>query len=321
MRAIRWFLPLTASVVPVCAAAVVLVCAAAPMLPAVAAPKVVASIKPVHSLVAGVMQGVGVPYLLLRGAGSPHSYALKPSDSRALARADLVVRIGEELETFLQKPLAALAGTTTVLSLHDARGVVLLPTREGGLWEREPEEGEHETHGGRAARDMHIWLSPANTKAMVAAIAVALAEADPANAARYAANARAVTARIDAHDKALAARLAPIRDKPFVVFHDAYQYFERHYGLSAAGTISVTPDRRPGPRRLRDIRRRIEKDGIACIFSEPQFRPALVRTVAEGTPARHSVLDPLGANLPPGPEMWFALTSGLAAALIDCLEK
>lgn len=304
---------------------------------AVAAPKVVVSIKPVHSLTAGVMAGVGAPELLLKGTATPHSYAMKPSDARALSRADLVIWIGADMESFLKKPIGALPGKK-VLELHEASGVTLLKAREGGIWEPEAEEGHGHGHGhehgkkhgkkaeagkkdahAHGAHDMHIWLSPTNAKAMTAAIAAALSKADPENAARYAANAQRITARIAAHDTALAARLTPVKDKPFIVFHDAYQFFEKHYGLAAAGSITVTPDRKPSPRRLYTIRKRILEQKVRCVFSEPQFPPALVATVVDGTSARTAALDPLGASLPAGEDMWFGLMSGLADAISGCL--
>ncbi len=301
--------------------------------PAAAAPKVVVSIKPLHSLATGVMAGVGAPELLLKGAATPHSYAMKPSDVRSLLRADLVIWVGAGMESFLSKPIRSLS-SRKVLELHKAQGVTLLKAREGGIWEPEADAGHGYGHGNghghnttgekkdahaHGAHDMHIWLSPANAKAMTAAIAAALSKTDPDNAARYAANAARLTARIETHDAAIAARLAPVKDKPFIVFHDAYQFFEKHYGLAAAGSITVTPDRKPSPRRLYTIRKRILEQKVRCVFNEPQFPPALVATVIDGTPARTAVLDPLGASLPAGEEVWFGLMSGLADEISGCL--
>jgi zinc transport system substrate-binding protein len=289
---------------------------------------VVASIKPVHSLVAGVMQGIGAPTLLVKGASSPHSYSMRPSEARALEEGDVVFWVGGGLESFLVKPLQALAGGAVVVALSEAEGVQLLPTREGGMWgehehEEHGEEGhaEHE-HGDEHAHgqfDMHLWLDPDNAEAMVGAIVAVLSEADPDNAAIYQSNGSRLRARIEQLDESLNARLEPVRDRPFVVFHDAYQYFENRYDLEGIGSIAVDPGRRPGAQRLQEIRHRLEELDAACVFAEPQFEPALVDTVIEGTSANKGVLDPLGANLAADPEQYFRVMNGLADSLIDCL--
>lgn len=307
------------------------------------APRVVASILPVHSLVAGVMDGVGTPDLLVRGGGSPHTYTLKPSEARALQDADVVFWIGAEIETFLEKPLEALPRNARVVALHDVRGITLLPTREGGAWDaHDDHDGEHhdddhrghadghdDHHGhedagegdhGHGAHNMHVWLDPANARAMVGAIAMVLSESDPANAARYRANATALQDRLADLDAALARELAPVKGRPYVVFHDAYPYFERRYGLSPSGSITVDPDRKPSAARLAEIREKIADTGAACVFAEPQFEPAVIATVVEGTGARTGILDPLGADLAPGPDAYVTLIRALAASLTACLQ-
>lgn len=279
-----------------------------------AAPKVVTSIKPVHSLVAGVMAGVGTPRLLIKAGGSPHSYSLRPSEARALNSADLVFWIGEGLETFLDKPLEALTESARVVELAAIPGIKLLKTREGGAWEnRDQEHAEHTEY------DMHIWLDPHNAKQIVRRVAAELSRADQANAERYEANGKALMARVDRLDREVAATLAPVKDVPYVVFHDAYHYFERRFGTTAVGSISVSPDRAPGARRLTEVRRKIVQSRAACVFSEPQFKPALVSTVIEGTEAKTATLDPLGAQLEPGPEAYFQIMRGLAGSLSACL--
>ena len=166
---------------------------------------------------------------------------------------------------------------------------------------------------------MHLWLDPGNAKTIVEAAVRALSEADPANAERYEANGAAAIASLDALDRELKAALAPVQDAPFVVFHDAYQYYEAHYGLTAVGSITVSEARAPGAKRLREVREKIVDSGARCVFSEPQFEPALVATVIEGTPARTGVLDPIGADLAEGPEAYGAVMRGLATALNKCL--
>ncbi|KAA0593039.1 zinc transport system substrate-binding protein [Azospirillum lipoferum] len=301
------------------------------------APKVVVSIKPIHSLVASVMHGVGEPTLLVRGGASPHSYTMKPSDAKALSAADLVVWVGPEMEGFLEKPLQANAPKATKLTLMDLKGLTLLQTREGGAWE--PHDHGHEGHGHDSHKDhdhkdqddhkdsddghdelnTHIWLDPANARAIVTATADALAAKDPADAEAYRTNADRTLQAIDALDAELKATLAPLKDRPFVVFHDAYQYFEARYDLSAVGSITVSPDRRPSAKRLSAIRAKIAGLNAACVFAEPQFEPTLVRTVVEGTKARTGVLDPEGADLPQGEALYPTLMRNLAASLRGCL--
>jgi zinc transport system substrate-binding protein len=290
-------------------------------VPAAAAPKVVASIVPVHSLVAGVMDGIGVPILLIGRGGSPHGYSLRPSEARALGEADLVFWIGAPLETPLARPIAALSGRARVIALSEAAGVRTLPVRRGGIWEEAPGHlgDRHAEHEDDAA-DPHLWLDPRNALGIVETAVAALVRLDPKNAARYRHNGQGLLARIEALDSEIAEALAPVRDRPYVAFHDAYQYFERRYGLHAVGAVAISAERPPGARHLAAIRARIVERGAVCVFTEPQFRPALVETVIARTGAATDVLDPLGAELPPGPDAYFMLIRGLAASLVRCLS-
>ena len=275
---------------------------------------VVASFKPVHSLVAGVMAGVGEPTLLVKGAASPHDYALKPSDAAALEQAELVFWIGEGFETFLAKPLATLAAGERSIELGRIDGLVLLPPREGGVWDaHDHDEAEHE------ALDGHVWLDPRNAKAMVAAITAALAARDPAHALAYKANGEALQSKLDQLDAEIEARLASVKDVPFIVFHDAFQYLERRYGLAGVGSITVSPEQPPGAMRLQAIQEAIVAQGARCAFREPNFAPAVVDTVIAGTAARTGILDPEGAALTDGPDMYFELMRENAEALRSCL--
>lgn len=301
------------------------------------APKVFVTVKPVHALVAGVMQGVGEPYLLLKGGESPHSYTLKPSDARALSEAQLVFWVGEALETFLEHPLETLGKQARIIELAEARGIETLEGREGGAWEShaaahghdhkhshdhkhdKKHSHDHKHEHAHDGIDGHLWLDPHNAEAIVTVAAEALAEIDPANAAAYRANAQKMVARIEALDSELKAQLAPVKDRPYIVFHDAYQYFEAHYGLKAVGSITLSPERQPSAQRLREIRKRLSDSGAACVFSEPQFRPALVDVVIEGSKAKRGELDPIGAALPAGPDAYFEVMRGLATSLRGCL--
>ncbi|MFZ1641464.1 MAG: zinc ABC transporter substrate-binding protein [Candidatus Contendobacter sp.] len=301
----------------------------APLFTVAAELTVAASIKPVHSLVAGVMQGVGEPLLLVSGGASPHEYSLKPSDTRALDAAQVVFWIGPDLESFLVKPLANAKKARSV-ALIDAPGVTVLPLREGGAWERHrhgPDEpaGRHAEHDHdpdhEASRDAHVWLDPANAAAMVHRIVAVLGEVDPAHQADYARNGAALVERLDRLNQQLATALAPVKDRPYIVFHDAYHYFEQRYGLNAVGSVVLRPEQRPGAKRVADIQARVRDLKVRCVFSEPQFQSALVETVIAGSDARRGVLDPLGADLPAGPDAYFQLLQGLTDALRGCLTR
>ncbi len=297
-------------------------------LVALAGPKIVASIKPVHSLVAGVMREVGEPRLLVLGGASPHEYSLRPSDARAISEADIVFWIGPELESFMVKPLQNAKGRVRSVALLDAPGVAVLPLREGGAWEphqHHPTEpvGHHSDHDHdhESGRDVHIWLDPVNAVAMARRIVAVLGDADSAHRADYERNGAALIERLNQLDQQLAGDLAPIKDRPFIVFHDAYQYFERRYGLSAAGSITLSPEQRPGAKRVTEIQARIRDLGVRCVFGEPQFQPALVETAIAGSGARSGVLDPEGgAELQAGPEAYFELLRRLADSLRTCLS-
>ena len=312
---------------------------------AFAAPDVVVSIKPIHSLVASIMQGVGEPKLIVAGAASPHTFSLKPSNAATIESADIVFWVGPGMEAFLEKPLEALGSRATVVELEDAPGLEKLPFREGGAFEahdhghegeaahehgghdEEHAEGEGHEHEGHehehehGAFDTHLWLDPMNAKAIAAEIEKTLVSADPANAAAYQANAAALMQKIDALDTELKATVEPVKDKPFIVFHDAYQYFEKRYGVSVAGSVTVSPETMPGADRISQIHRKVTELGATCVFAEPQFEPKLVAVVTEGTPARSATLDPEAATLKEGPDLYFELMRGLASSMKDCLSR
>ena len=293
--------------------------------------RVVVTIKPIHALASSVMDGVGTPALLLRGSTSPHGITLRPSQARLLAEADVVIWTGPALELPVAKIVKNLAGKAISVPLQDARGVRLYKLREGGLWEMHAHDDHgHDGHGHgddgdddhgeeRADIDAHIWLDPHNAIAMTRGIGEALARADAANAAAYRANAAATAARLKALDDRIAKAVRPILRKRYVVFHDAYQYFEKRYGLRPAGSITVDPHRAPSPRRLFEIRTRILERGASCVFREPQFEPKLVNVLVRGTPAKVGTLDPVGAGLPVGKGAYEILMRNLVDSLRTCL--
>jgi zinc transport system substrate-binding protein len=296
---------------------------------AMAAPNVVASIKPVHSLVAAVMAGVGEPALIVRGSASPHTYALKPSDAGALESADIVFWTGHGMELFLADALETLATEATVVELAESPGITLLSVREGGAFEAHAHDGEahgeeehdHEGHDHEHGEgDMHFWLDPENAKLMVTQIATTLAEADPENATAYQANAEAELVKLDELEAELAATLAPVADKPFIVFHDAYQYFEARFGLNLAGSVTVTPDVLPGAARIDELKAKVAELGATCVFAEPNFEPTIIAAITEASAAKSGVLDPEGGALTEGVDLYPTLLRGLATSLVDCLK-
>jgi len=288
-------------------------------------PGVVVSILPLHGLVAAVMEGLGTPHLLVRGGASPHNASLRPSDARALSAAKLVVWAGPGLETFLVKPLRALAGAAQVLTLTEAPEMVRLGQRSRSAFAAETagegEAGERDaSEPNEGAINPHLWLDPRNAMEISRQTAAALAELDPGHAPRYAANAARLIARLEVLDRELTARLDPVAEIPFAVFHDAYPYLEARYALRALGALTADPAVPPGARRLAELRALLTERGAACVFAEPQFNPALVAAMTEGSGARVATLDPLGAALTPGPEAYFVLMRDLAEGLVRCLK-
>ncbi|MCB1377604.1 MAG: zinc ABC transporter substrate-binding protein [Alphaproteobacteria bacterium] len=293
-------------------------------LPAAAAPRVIASVVPVHAIVAAVMGGNGTPELLLEGQMSEHRATFTASQIAALGKADLVFIIGHGLEA----KLAQLSGSEAVngksfTELSEAAGVATLPIREGGAWATHnhdaDDDASHEHADGVLRFDPHVWLDPDNAKAMARAVADALSAADPGNAASYQSNARDFASGLDRLSAEIADQLALVKHRPFAVFHDAFQYFEHRFGLNAVGSITDVAASSPSAERLKELRDQVTATGAVCVFREPQYDARAVDAVIEGTGARSAMLDPLGAGLPPGPDAYPQLLRALAAALRDCL--
>jgi zinc transport system substrate-binding protein len=290
--------------------------------------KIAATIAPAHSLVAMVAGVLSAPALIVRPGTSPHHYAMKPSAAKALSEADLVFWVGEALEPWMEKALEALAGDAVAVELGAAPGLTRLPLREGGVWAAHDHGGDQghaaEEHGHAdeahdRALDSHLWLDPDNALVWLDAIADALAAADPANADSYRANAAEAKASLKAMTADIEQTLAPIAHAPYVVFHDAYHYFERRFDLHPVGSISLGDADRPGPGRVRAIRDAIVERSVRCVFAEPQFEPKLIETIVEGTDVKTGELDPLGVGLQPGAELYPTLMRRLADSLAACL--
>jgi zinc transport system substrate-binding protein len=319
------------------------------------APRVVADIAPVHSLVARVMEGVGSPKLLLPPGTSPHGYAMRPSDAAALQEADLVVWIGPALTPSLARATESLAEDARELSLLEADGTVRLHTREAVVFEGtrtyeevhaehhgsdeahdehhdgdgehdahhgadDAEAGEHDHHGHDAhgPYDPHAWLDPENARTWLGLIAEDLADLDPENAQTYRDNAAAARAELAGLTGEIAAVLEPARDTTFLVYHDAYQYFEHRFDLTALGAVSMSDAVAPGAARMAALRDLLAAREPRCIFYEPQTSPRLIDTLAQGAELQAAELDPMGLALTPGPGLYPAVLRDMAQAIAGC---
>ena len=330
--------------------------------------RIVVSIKPLHSLVAGVLGDTGKAELLVDGVVSPHHMQLKPSQIKSMQAAHVVFYIDDSFETFLSNVFDILPDDVLKVAMVDNTELTLLPYRKGKDWEEhdhhdhghghdhhadkhdehdhhaneheehghhEKEHGhhsdgheEHDQHTGKHDEkathnsldmDMHVWLDPENAQKMVALIADTLSNVYPEHRETYKANAQGLMQKIDRLNVELKAELSPIQDRPFIVFHDAYQYFEHAYGLNGVGSIVFEGGESLSPVRIKAVREKLQRTGAACVFSEPQFPARPIQTIAEGFDIKVSVLDPLGAELPNDENLYFKLLNNLAGNLTQCL--
>jgi zinc transport system substrate-binding protein len=285
--------------------------------------KVVTSIKPIHSLVSYIMDGVGSPGLIVNGYNSPHSFQLKPSHAKMLEQADIIFWIGEDLENFLEKPLATIAKKAEKIELLEIKGIKKLKFRERNIFEeheghddhghdaKKEEHDDHEGHG-HGEYDPHIWLDPINAKVILNEITEHLIENDSKNASTYKSN---LTKAISEIDKLIIDVITVTNtDLNYVVFHDAYQYYENRFNVNILGAMTVNPDVMPGAEQIHEIHEVIEHDNVSCILSEPQFNPDIIKSIAKDTNVKTGVLDPLGANLKPGKNLYFDLITNMSSS-------
>ena len=291
------------------------------------APQVAVDIAPVHSLVARVMEGVGTPDLIIPAGASPHEYNLRPSEAASLQNADVVFWVSASLTPWMKNAIETLAEDAVVTELFEVEGSLKLPFRQGVLFE---EHDDHEGHDDHEAHDdheghnhdgddPHAWLSPDNAAVWLNAIAQTLSKVDPVNASQYYLNAAAGQKELRELSTKINGILAPFEGRNFIVFHDAYQYFEKAFDFYAAGAISLSDARDPSPARIAKIQNRINEQNISCILSEPQFNPNIVAAVASGSDVKMGILDPLGVGLELGETLYFQTLHNLAKALSDCL--
>ena len=297
--------------------------------------KVVTSIKPIHSLAGYIMDGVGSPGLIVDGYNSPHSFQLKPSHAKMLEQADIIFWIGEDLENFLEKPLATIAMKAEKIELLEINGIKKLKFRERNIFDEHDDHGhdakkeehdddddhghdakkeEHDDHEGHGhgEYDPHIWLDPINAKVILNEITEHLIEDDSKNTTTYKSNLAKALAKID---KLIIDVITETNtDLSYVVFHDAYQYYENRFNVNILGAMTVNPDVMPGAEQIHEIHEVIEHDNVSCILSEPQFNPDIIKSIAKDTSVKTGVLDPLGANLKPGKNLYFDLIRNMSAS-------
>ena len=309
--------------------------------------KVVASIKPLHSLASYLMDGVGKPDLIVEGYGSPHGFSMKPSHAKMLQNADLIFWVGEDLEIFLEKPLSSIAKKAEKIELMEIKGLNVLKFRERNIFdehdhddhddhgkkeddhddhdhdehakkEEHDDHDDHDEHEGHAhgEYDPHIWLDPMNAKVILNEMVEHLIENDAKNASKYKSNLKNAFKDIDKLTVDVKADLS--KSTASIVFHDAYQYFEERFDINILGAFTVNTDVMPGAEQLSEIREIIEHDKVSCIFSEPQFNPDIINAVAKDMDIKTGILDPLGATLNPGKNLYFDLIRNMSDSFKGC---
>ena len=307
-------------------------------------PNVVTDIAPVHSLVSMVMKGIGEPQLLIPQNASPHYYAMRPSEARALQEANLVVYLGHDMTPWLEPLFETVAASAEPLDLSEVDGVLQLSYREGPVFGEQEGHDDHDDHEGHDheeeghddhddheghddhahhdhdGNDPHMWLDPANALVWLDAIASELGHIDPENAARYRANAKTAKEKISHEIHHIEDLLKSVQGKGFLVFHDAYQYFENRFGISATGSISIGDASKPNAKRLQELKHHFEEEGIHCVLSEPQYSSELIDSVFGGFKPHIGVADPIGVDLELGSGLYLELLENLASGIAECVN-
>ena len=323
--------------------------------------KVVASIKPIHSLASYLMDGIGKPDLIVDGYASPHGFALKPSHAKMIQNADIIFWVGEDIESFLEKPLKSIAKKAEKIELMEIKGLNKLKFRERNIFsdhddhddhghkedghkeddhddhdhkkkdghddhddhghKKKDDHDDHDDHAGHEGHhhgehDPHIWLDPMNAKVILNEMAEHLIENDAKNASKYKSNLKKALKDIDKLVSDVSSELN--QSVASIVFHDAYQYFEKRFNVNILGAFTVNTDVMPGAEQLAEIREIIEHDKVACVFSEPQFNPNIIKAVAKDMNIKTGVVDPLGATLDPGKDLYFDLITNMSKSFKGC---
>jgi len=301
----------------------------APVMAMADVPSVAVDIPPVHSLVSRVMGELGSPDLVIQPGASPHGYSMRPCEARSLADADVMIFVSDELTPWLAKARETLAADADAdaVELMEVPGTLHLRYREGATFEAyHDEHDDHDSHDdhheyAHAGMNPHGWLDPMNARLWLAEIAESLAAKDPEHAATYRRNAQAGQRELDTMTESLSARLAQVQGTRYIVFHDAYQYFEHRFDAPASGAISLGDASTPSPARVNEIQARVARDNIQCVFREPQYNPALIESVFEGTGVKTSIVfEPLGVGLPLGETLYPQLIKRLGQGILRCAD-
>lgn len=279
--------------------------------------EIVVSVKPLHSLVSAITEGSNKTSLLVDGSMSPHNFALKPSHAKLLNNARVLFYIDDQLESALKKTVRGLPKNIKIVQVSKNKKLKLLPNRAGDDWE---EDGHDHHDHGHGSYDVHFWLDPHNAIEIIKGIIQELSKVYPENINAYKENAKKLIKDIENTDLVIKSMLNPIKDKPYIVFHDAYQYFEKAYNLKPVGSILLDPELPPSAKRIIKIKSKIKSLNASCVFKEPQFRGKIINTVIENTDTKVGILDPLGADIDSGPTMYAKLLKNIAENLSSCLK-
>lgn len=292
------------------------------------APLVIVSIKPIHSLVAGIMKGAGEPVLLVKGGSSPHSFQLKPSDAALIEKAELIVRVGPSLEVSLNRVLESLSKPSRIIDVIELKDLTLLKFRSEHHHDHdEHKDHENDEHAGHVEggednpeTDPHLWLNVDNARQIVLQISNRLILMDPSNGGLYERNATELLKKLKQLSDETSAQMRLVTGKGYMVFHDAYQYFTKPYGLKFAGAITLNPSTPASAKHLKELRDELKNDGVSCVFSEPQYSDKLLMTLTEGSDVKTGSLDPIGIDITDGEEAYFTMMRNMTKSMTDCLK-
>jgi zinc transport system substrate-binding protein len=285
--------------------------------------RIVSSIAPVHAIVVAVTGERAQADLLLKGSASPHHFSLKPSHARLLQDADFVVLIDFELESFLEKPVHSISDIRAV-ELGEAPGIQLWETREIGVLSSDHTKSHshghdhgHESHHD----DLHLWLDPLNAIAMADYFATVLSDADPVGEPFYRANVARFKERAELMMKTIQSQLLPYKNQPYVVFHDAFQYFEKRFGLMSPAILTLNPEMAPSAKVVRQVREYLLSSDTRCVYREPQFSPSILSSITDGLPITIAELDPLGDGSAIDADYYPQIVLGMAQSFESCFSQ
>ncbi len=280
---------------------------------------VIATIKPLHSLVASVMGDKGKLNLMVSGGLDPHIFRLKPSVIRQVHNSDVIFYIDPNMEIFLKSILKRKYANFLAIPMAQQKGIHLIPYRTSKIWYRG--DSQSEDHKAHAAQDLHIWLDPSNARRMVRVIEETLSKLDPMNSLTYIQNAQKTITRLYSMEEDIRERLRPLREKPMIVYHDAFQYFEKSFGLKAVGAITLKSDQNPSAKHIKMLKRLAREKKVTCVLGMPGAHPRIATVVMSGTGAGFDVVDPLGLYIEKGPDLYFKLMAEMTQNIIDCQDQ